>query len=311
MNPNFVLIFLCLFLGLLLGRTGKFPTHAAQALNTFVIWISLPALVLVQFPALLLRIGFGPAMLIPVSMAWILFLLSFLVFNFLGKRYSWSPERVGALTLTAGLGNTSFVGLPMLESYLGQQAVQIGILVDQPGTFLVLSTVGILFASSISGPQKKSMNFKMVLHKVLMFPPFVALALATFWSLSGTYAAGVMLTVLEKLAATLVPLALVAVGLQLKVSPAVLKRQWRPLCLGLGFKLFLSPLFFSLLYFGVFSSSDFTTKVTVLESAMASMITSGVVAKEFHLDGELADLMLGIGIPLSFITVYFWQQLIF
>ena len=36
---------------------------------------------------------------------------------------------------------------------------------------------------------------------------------------------------------------------------------------------------------------------------MAPMISSGILAVEFGFDEELAGLMVGVGIPLSFLTV--------
>lgn len=48
----------------------------------------------------------------------------------------------------------------------------------------------------------------------------------------------------------------------------------------------------------------------MLEAAMAPMITAAVVARELDLDGEIAQLLVGIGIPLSFATVSIWWRLL-
>jgi predicted permease len=53
----------------------------------------------------------------------------------------------GCLILTAGLGNTSFLGFPIIEALYGQEGMKTAILVDQPGTFVVLSTLGIIVAT--------------------------------------------------------------------------------------------------------------------------------------------------------------------
>lgn len=217
---------------------------------------------------------------------------------------------MGALILTAGLGNTSFVGLPLLEALLGPQAIPFGILVDQPGTFLVLSTLGLLVAATLSPQIARKPSAGTIIKNILCFPPFVALIAAVAWWWSGAAREDAQ-EILQKLAGTLVPLALVAVGLQLRISYAVLKRQWRFIAIGLSFKLILAPLFFTGLYLYAFSSQTFSTQVTILESAMAPMITATVVAEEFGFDAELANLMLGLGIPLSLVTVYLWNQLLF
>ncbi|MGE3973932.1 MAG: AEC family transporter [Bdellovibrionales bacterium] len=310
MNSNLVLIFSALLSGMALRRVPQFPGNAHQALNAYVIWISLPALVLTQIPQLLSTTPLSHEYFVPVSMAWILFLLSCTFFYFLGHRLRWNKAQTGALMLTAGLGNTSFVGLPILESLLGKEALPIGILVDQPGTFLVLSTLGILVASALSPLSKGPVTAKSIAKKVLTFPPFISLALAfVLYYLEVPYSDSVQY-VLERLASTLVPLALVAVGFQLRFSRQVFGAKWRPLALGLGFKLVLAPLFFVALYIWLLASTGFITRVTILESAMAPMITASVVAEEFGFDSELTSLMLGLGIPLSIFTVSLWNQLL-
>src|SRR5690606_2352111 len=122
---------------------------------------------------------------------------------------------------------------------------------------------------------------------------FIALIIAVSWYFSGFKQPPTVVVMLERLALTLVPLALIAVGFQLKVSTDVLKRKWKPLMLGLSFKLFLMPAFFLVLYIYVLSVNNLSVRATVIEAAMASMITGAVVAEEFGLDTEIANLMVG------------------
>lgn len=307
---NFVLIFFCLSLGVLLKRTGRFPTTTAQVLNAFVIHISLPSVILVQIPALLRTTELNSHMLIPISMAWLLFAMSYVFFVILGKRLKWSQPEIGALILTAGLGNTSFVGFPILESLLGSSSLRIGVLCDQLGSFLALSTVGIATAAKFSGRDGKRPSAAQVLKNVFSFPPFVALLVSVVWYFTGTSENPLAISIFEKVGITLIPLALVAVGFQLHLSRGVLARQWRPLVYGLGFKLVLMPLVFIGLYIYVLGSTTTSTHITILESAMAPMITACVVAIEFGLKAEIATLMMGIGIPLSLVTVPIWHQIL-
>lgn len=311
MNPNLILIFLCLLLGICLRISGKFPNSAAHTFNGFVIWISFPALVFIQIPQLLNSVTPSAQLFIPISMAWIQFGLAFLFFTLAGRALRWSPAKTGALVLTAGLGNTSFVGFPLLESLLGPQSIRIGVLVDQPGSFLTVSTVGIFYASALSPQGGIKPPLSAIINKVICFPPFVAVIIAIFWWMAGGSASGATLHVLEKLSATLVPLALVSVGFQLKLSLPVVKRLWKPLSLGLAFKLFLIPAFFAVLYFGILKMSGELVTVTLLQAAMAPMITSAIVAEEFGFDTEISNLMIGIGIPLSLLSVPLWHRLLF
>lgn len=305
---NFIIIFVCLVAGLTFRKFRAFPPNSAQVLNAFVIYISLPAVILAQIPPLLSNITLSSDILIPVSLAWFNFALSFAVFFSLGKLFKWSPPKTGALILTAGLGNTAFVGFPLLEALVGPQAIPLGLLIDQPGSFLVLSTLGITVAALFSGSR---VSGKFVIQRVLTFPPFTVLLFAILWSLVGTHGHSTLSPVFERLGGTLVPIALFAVGFQLDLNPRVLRKRALPLTYGLSFKLILSPLLFAFLYMKLWRGDDLTTQVTVLEAAMAPMITSAVVATEFKLDSELANLMVGVGIPLSLLTVPLFNYLLF
>ncbi len=307
MNANLLLIFVCLGLGPLLKRTGRFPATTSQILNQFVLWVAYPALVFIQIPDLLRQITWTWALAIPVSMGWIQFALALIVFHYGAKFFPWNRAVGGALVLTAGFGNTSFVGFPLLEALLGPEAVRVGILIDQPGSFLAISTVGIFFATAFSPRGGKKIHPGRLAIKVLCFPPFASLLIAILFALAGGHLSGGVRNMLEKLSALLVPLALLAVGFQLRLSPALFKRQWRPLAAGLLFKLVLIPAFFWFLYVGVFGSHTFLTKVTLLESAMAPMITSAIIAEELGFDADTSSLMLGVGIPLSLLTVWLWS----
>ena len=303
---NLVLIFVCLILGVLLKRTGRFPHNTHTALNAFVIFISFPATVLLQITALFSKTALSWSLLLPASMGWLLFAGSWALIAWIGQRRNWSDARTGALILTAGLGNTSFVGFPLLEALLGSEAVPWGVLVDQLGSFFVLSTLGIVVASRYGRPRNG--KARSIPKQVFTFPPFLALLTACGLSAFGFVFSGVSEVIIARLASTLVPLALVAVGFQLNLSPSTLRRYGRPLSLGLFYKLFLAPALLLVLYVFILGQRDFVTRVTLLEAAMATMITSAVVAADFSLDEELANLMVGVSVPLSLFTVFVWNH---
>lgn len=305
---NLALIFICLLLGLLLKRTGRFPANTHTALNAFVIFVSFPATVLLQITHLFSKTAPSWSLLLPASMGWLLFAGSWALIAWIGKRRKWSDARTGALILTAGLGNTSFVGFPLLEALLGSEAVPWGVLVDQLGSFFVLSTLGIVVASRYGRPRDGKP--RSIPRQVFSFPPFLALLTALSLSAFGFVFTGISEILLARLASTLVPLALFAVGFQLNLSPSTLRSYGRPLSLGLLYKLFLAPAALMVLYVFVLGQRDFVTRVTLLEAAMATMITSAVVAADFSLDEELANLMVGVSVPLSLLTVPVWNYLL-
>ena len=89
-----------------------------------------------------------------------------------------------------------------------------------------------------------------------------------------------------------------------------LTRYMGSLTLGLAYKLFLAPAALTLLYVYLLRQSGLSIQVSIFEAAMPPMITGGILAIEHGLEPDLAALMLGIGIPLSFFTLPFWAHLI-
>ena len=190
MNLSFILIFTCLVIGALLRRSGRLPENAAKSFNAFVIWVSLPSVVLLQVPSLVetLRSSEGVrAMDLAglVAMPWLLFAGSFFLFRAIGKRLGWARTEIGALILTAGLGNTAFIGYPLIDAFFGREGVRLAVLTDQPGTFLVVSILGLILATLYSPGAGRTVSARRIFRSVATFPPFVALLIALAWALSG------------------------------------------------------------------------------------------------------------------------------
>lgn len=257
-------------------------------------------MILSKVPTLLRQLDFHGNWWVAVSMPWILFFTSWIFIKYLGQRKKWSNAKIGALILTCGLGNTSFVGFPLLEATLGSESIPYGVLVDQLGSFLILATFGIVVASLYSG---ENIKFETMTKKLIYFPPFISLIISIVWFSVGLPAETLLHDVFEKIAATLVPLALFSVGFQTHFKWHLIQRRWQPLSLGLVFKLVLMPVVFYITYFKLLGQNDLLTKTTFLESAMATQITAAVVAAEYNLDTELANLMVSLSIPISLLTV--------
>ena len=289
------MLIVCLVAGMILRRTGRVPDNAHIPLNAFIIHVALPALVLSQIHGLRIT----PELLLPVSMPWVLFGLSASVFVLLGRLLRLTPQITGALIMTAGLANTSFVGLPMIETFYGAGGLSTGILIDQLGTYLVLSTLGITVACVYSSGRA---SWREIAWKVVTFPPLLALVSAV--TLSPIEYPIWFDHLLHRLGDTLAPLALVSVGLQLRLDQ--LHGNRAALGMGLGFKLVLGPLLIALIYVVGLSWRGETSQVTMFEAAMGPQIGGAIVAIQYGLSPSLITLMVGVGIALSFLTLPLW-----
>jgi predicted permease len=297
---NYLLLGACFLLGILLRRSGRLPDNAAASLNGFVVHISLPALTLSYVHGLKL----DTSLILPALMAWVMFGIGCGFFWLAARALGFSRTTTGGLMLTGGLANTSFIGLPMIETFYGPQFLGLGILIDQVGSYFVLSTLGILVASLYSSD--RSVNPRAVIRKIALFAPFQAFVLAL---LLIPFEYPIWLDdLLKRLGATLIPIALVSVGYQLHLSHV--RGKASALAVGLLFKLALGPALILLLFAGVLGSGGPVLRVTVFEAAMAPMIGASIVAMDHELDPPLLTLMVGVGIPLSFLTLPAWWYLL-
>ncbi|GGF28372.1 AEC family transporter [Echinicola rosea] len=298
---NLILVILCLIIGILLQRVKELPDSAPKSLNTYLIYIVLPALALLHIPETELSIG----LLLPVLTAWISFGLSWLIFGTLGRQLGWRKTTTGCLIIVPGLANTSFIGFPIIEALYGEEGLKIALLVDQAGSFIIVSSVAIIVASIYGHGKKRKRD---VTKKILTFPPFLFFLIAIAMNLGEVTLTGIPHDILEAFAGTLTPIALIAVGLQVKISSQTLSS--RGLWYGLGYKLCFIPVVIFLVYRWIFSPDDILYKVSVMETAMAPMITGSIIAINHDLNPRLASLLVGIGIPLSFITLVGWYYMV-
>jgi malate permease and related proteins len=287
-----LLLFACLALGTLVARWAKTPAGTVPGINWWVINVSLPALVLDLIP----RVTFDAQLWFPVIAMLIVFGGAWLLFSLLGARLGWSRGRIGALILVCGLGNTSFMGYPMLLALHGQPGLSIAVVADQLGTFPLLASAGIVVASVYAG---RSPDAGQIIRRVLTFPSFVALIVGMAAGRLGGWPDAVH-GVLAPVGATLTPLALFSVGMQFRFL--LDKGHSSGVAWGLGWKLLLAPLLCWLL--GRASGvGGLVFTVGVLQAAMAPMISAAILADEYELDPQLANAVLGAGIVLSLATI--------
>ncbi|HET6513047.1 MAG TPA: AEC family transporter [Candidatus Kapabacteria bacterium] len=293
---NFIIIVVSLILGILLRKSGRLPDSTPNILNRYVIWIALPAAILATVPTL----DLDASHLIPATMPWFVFIVGFVIFWIASKPMGIEKRTLGALLLTGTLGNTSFVGFPMLRALIGEESLKTAIMIDQAGSFLVVSSLGLITANIFS---RHETSIKEILRRIILFPPFIVLILALL--LRSIEIGDGFTSVFRILSYSLGPAALIAVGYQLRFNKSLLRKKSKVLTLGLTYKLLIAPALVAWCY-SLLAIDDQAWLVTSLESAMPPMITAAIIANEHGLDDELTSLMVGIGIPLSIFTVPLW-----
>jgi predicted permease len=292
---NLILLLLCFALGAGARRWGGLPPDSHRALNLWVVHVSLPALVLRSVRGATLR----PAMLLGAAALWVVFLLAVALSKMTQRRGLLSAREAGGMALAVGLGNTAFVGLPLIEALGGAEAVAVAAVIDQLGSFVALSFLAVPFAVAQAGER---LSLGAHLGRLARFPPMVALVAALL--LRGVALPAAAEAVIGRLADMLSPLALASVGWLL--DPGALRGRLGRVAVGLAARLLVAPAVVLGLLWAARGEVGLVERVAVAQAAMGPMVTAVVVAAEHDLDPGLGAAMLALGVPLSLVTVPLW-----
>ena len=296
---NFVLIAVCIIAGMIFKSTKTIHPDAHKGINTWVLYLALPAVSFKYLP----KVQWSLEMLFPILSTVLIAVGSWILVLFYSRIKNYSRRSRSTMELASGYSNTSFIGFPLIAAFYGEQYLSIAIICDQT-MFLMLSTMGIITALK-GGSKSGKISSIFILKRLFTFPPFLgcisALILSQFFNLDFAE------PLFDKLAATVAPLALFSVGLQLKFN------GWRKLIPQIStsmlYKLILAPLCVLVLAL-VFDIKEDIAKISILEAAMPTVITSSIIAEQFRLNTKLINLIIGISILVGFVTTGIWFEII-
>ncbi len=292
----FALILAMLGLGMLFARLRALPDNAAETLNKVVLYVCLPAAVLTYVP----RLQLDASLLGLMATPWLLMLATWALVSLATRVFGFARDVHAVLLICVALANSSFIGYPMLRALLGDAALPYAVVYDQFGTFLLLSTFGLLVLARYSGDRPPTAV--QVLGRIGRFPPLWALLFALL--LMPAQPPSWIGTALKQLADAMLPLVMLAVGLSIQLR--LRREELRPLAVGLLLKLLVLPALALPLSWAL-GMQGLMLKANVLESAMPTMITAAALAISHRLAPRLAAALVGYGIVLSLVTLPAWM----
>lgn len=87
---NILIVITSILIGLILQKVRNFPVEAPKALNAYLIYVVLPAVSLLHIS----KLNLGLELLLPVSVGWIIFTITWILFGYLGKRFGWDKKQL-------------------------------------------------------------------------------------------------------------------------------------------------------------------------------------------------------------------------
>lgn len=295
----FALMLAMLALGMAFARTNLLPTNAAEVLNLVVLYVCLPAAVLIHVP----RLRLEPALLGIVAVPWLLAAASVGLVALCSRWMKFRRDEHAVVLLCVALGNSSFIGYPMVQALLGAQALPYAVVYDQLGTFLLLSTFGLYVVARYSGETPPGTREAVV--RLLRFPPIWALLLGL--TLMPEQPPTWIASMLQRLSDALLPLVMLAVGLSIRLR--LPRDELKPLAVGLLLKLVVMPAV-ALPMVLAFGMRGDMLRATVLEAAMPAMVSAAALASVQGLAPRLASALVGHGILLSLASLPAWALLL-
>ncbi len=314
----FSLIFIFLILGFSLKHFNLLTETGAKWISHYVINLCMPAIILLKFPTL----HFSWELLFPSIMAWLLIPVAWLLVLCLSRLFNWSLEVEACVLLIACFGNTSFFGYPLVQAFLGEQALVYAVVYDQMGSFLTLAIVASLIVSiyknKIQSKREQTESNQPLPSKglalakrIFTFPPFVALFLSIplrDYSLPSLVTQG-----FEMISQTLVPSTMLLIGFYMVFR--LPKRDLKPLYFALVIKMLMMPLVAWLLLYNLSPLDSgklaLFAQTTLMEAAMPPMVTSCILAIHNGFAPRLASAAVGYGllvavfsIPLVFLLIH-------
>lgn len=286
------IVIIAFLLGWAIRSVKKPHPRVLLMADRWVLWFALPVLVISKIS----RISVDAELLTPALVAWASMTVCVLLVLGASRLFSWNRETTGALLLIGVLGNTSFLGLGMVEGLLGAEHLPGAIAYDQLGTFLALATFGSFISGHFGSGES---GWKPIVRRISRFGPFIGLVISVpvrFMHLpDGVY------DVMDAIGKTVPPVAMGALGLRFSIRAK--RSVILPTVVGLGIKMMLVPGIVMLVATATGSLHEMEWATSILESAAPPMVTAGVVAVGAGLNEDLVAFMVGMGTLCAFASL--------
>lgn len=296
---SFALVLVCIGLGYAVRRGTNLPHDSYKAINAWVLYIAIPALSLRYISA----IDWSAEMILPLVCPLITWCGAWLYVSVYARRKKLDSQTRVALLVACGMGNTAFLGFPLVTAFYGAEWLSIAAICDF-GTFIVFCTLAVTVVLNSAGGGQK-VKISVLVKRMFTFPAFIAAVLAVilprFIDLSPLY------PFFDLFVVTVSPLSLFSIGMQLQFRDC--GESLGHVATGLFYKLLISPIIVLALALAIGAKGQ-VAQVSVIEAAMAPHITASLLASQFDQNPRLCGLMVGIGILCALATTPLWWRLL-
>jgi malonate transporter len=288
--------FAVIALGYGAGRTGFFTPEATAYLTKFVFYFALSAM-LFRFSANLSLAEVWNGRLVVAYLWGTAFIYG--VATIVALLRGQGMRRTAIEAQCAVIGNTGFLGVPMLILLMGENAIGPVMLVLAVDLVIFSSLIVILMSIANDGRFALSI-FKTIGIGLLKNPMIVSISLGFAWSAAGIPLPTPLNSFVTLLGAAATPGALFAIGASLasKSTEKIEVALWLSFC-----KLVLHPLFVAIAAIWVFPIDSYSAGVIIAASALPVAGNVYMLAQHYGVAPQRVSAAILVSTALSIITV--------
>jgi predicted permease len=269
---------------------GKILHVDAQALGRVVFYVFSPVLIFdlmiknqLKLSEAAIVIGFSTSIILTVGLLTYLF----------GKLLKLERSALISIMVTSMFANTGNYGLPLVSFAFGEKALPYAGIYFVTTTLLFYS-LGVLLASL------GHMNFKDAMLGLFKVPTLYAVLLALIVNTLHVELPLAINRAVELASGGTIPAMLVLLGLQM--TKVEFSKNMRALQLSVVMRLLVAPAL-ALLVAGLFGIQGVARQGAMTQASMPSMVSSTVLASEYHLDTKLVAAVVLVSTLLSPLTL--------
>lgn len=281
---------------LLVGYLFKiFYQDNSKQLIDFVIFFSLPAIVFSKIYPLVLNNKIFNLILMFICFILLNLFLAYLI----GKLMKLNKQSLATFMIVATFGNTSFIGFSYIDAFYGDEFIVYGLIYDLFGSFLLLVSLGMII---ITWGSNKKNSFKSISKNIFFFPPLIMFGITLI--VKNFAIPNFLLLTSQILGSTLVPIAMIAIGMKLELKHIFAK--FHIVSVAIILKMIIVPILVIIGFKHFYNLHETWVKVTIIEVAMPPMTMAIVLAIKGGLDEKIVINSLVLGVLLSLITISFY-----
>ncbi|MDD5749764.1 MAG: AEC family transporter [Patescibacteria group bacterium] len=297
-------LFLIIFVSAIFQKIKKVGPEWSKVLNAFALNVGLPALIFSSLSKLDLSFAQESGIIVANS---IFLVVSFIFAYIVARLLRFSQKALRTFFICFAFGSIAYMGIPTITRIMGPEILPSLSLIIAVYLFWVF-TLGLGFLE-YSRQADHQHVFRKIFSSFKSDPLLIAIFLGLLVWLLDLPLPTMVIEAVDLLAASVIPMVLVAMGLFMGNSQIGRLKEWLPVLAFAILTLFLLPWVF-LLGVNIFGLSIEKYTPSILEAAMPLAISPFALADKFGLDKKFIARAVVLSTILSIFSLPFWASFI-